>query len=114
MDQLTPQHKNEVMLKLAETVANALEQDLATTEEVDALSPYVLENIDKINTHDELIKFLRELSSKSPIFSYLLVTESGEVKKKEDENVADKAEDLLKTGQVDAALDMVKEATNNG
>lgn len=111
---LTPVHKNEVMLRLAETVADALEQDMVTTEEIDALSPFVLENIDKINTHDELIKFLRELSSKSPIFSYLLVTESGEVKQKEDEKVAGKAEDLLKTGQVDAALNIVKEANKNG
>ncbi len=111
---LTPVHKNEVMLRLAETVADALEQDMVTTEEVDALSPFVLENIDKIDTHEELIKFLRELSAKSPIFSYLLVTESGEVKQKEDEKVAGKAEGLLKSGQVDAALNIVKEANNNG
>lgn len=108
---LTLNHLNDIKLKIAETVVSALEQGTVTSEEIDGMSSFALEEIEKVKTHEDLIAFLRELSAKSPVFSYILVTESGEIKQKEDNVVAHKAEDLLKTGQVDAALEMVKEAT---
>lgn len=110
---LTPDHKKDVEKKLVQAVIDALEGGHMTAEEADIITPFIYsEMTTKVKTHEDLMSFLRVLSSKSPIFSYLLVTESGEVRDKEDKEVANKAEDLIKTGNLDQAIEMIKEANN--
>lgn len=106
---LNDDHKKEVGLKIADLIDSGIRQKTITEDEASVLSTYIIENLEKINTHEELMNFLRELSAKNAIFSYLLVTESGEVKEQKDNEVAREAEGLVKNGKIDEALSMIKE-----
>ena len=92
-----------------ELIADALEQDMIPSKEVPSLSSFIVKEMEKVNTHEELINFLRVLSSKWSVFSYLLVVESGEVQEKKDEEVAEAASELAKEGKIDEALNIVRE-----
>lgn len=110
---LTEEHKREVEKKLVETIIDSLKKNLISVADKDAVSAFILAKMPSVKTHEELITFLRELSSKWAIFSPLLVTESGEVKDKNEEKAVDKVETLTQEGKIDEAINMAKTAVNS-
>lgn len=110
--EITEEHKKEVETKLVETIADALEKNLISTDNQKEISDFILSRMPSIKTYDELTVFLRELSAKWQIFTPLLTTEAGEVKEKAEEKVAEKVEDLTQAGKIEEALETAKAATD--
>lgn len=113
MDAFTQEHKKEVERMLVETIIAALQQGTLSDTEVPTLSAFILERVEAITTHEEMVVFLRELSGKWPIFTPLLVLESGEAKEKMEESVVSSVLKLAKENKVEEAIDLAKSATKN-
>ena len=111
--ELTEEHKKEVERKLVEVIIDSLEKNLISVGDKDAISAFILQRMLSVRTHEELITFLRELSSKWSIFSPLLVIESGEVKEKNEDRVVDKVQSLTQEGKIDEAINMAKTTVSN-
>jgi len=111
--ELTEEHKKEVERKLVEVIIDSLEKNLISVGDKDTISAFILGRALNVRTHEELITFLRELSSKWSIFSPLLVIESGEVKEKNEDRVVDKVQSLTQEGKIDEAINMAKTTVSN-
>lgn len=109
----SPAYKNEIERKIVEAIANAIENQILTEGEVAEVARYVLDTIDTINSQQQLVEFLRNLSSKWTFFSNLLVLESGEIQHQKDTEAASKILELAKSGNIDEALHLAKSSTNN-
>lgn len=110
---LTEEHKKEVQRKIVETVISSLEQDKITEAQFDEISAYILEKVEPVKTHHDLIVFLRELSAKWNIFSFILTLEDGEVKKIEQNQKADEIQQIVKTGNIDDALNKARQVVED-
>lgn len=75
-------YKKEIERKLVESIIAALEQYHMPAEELSLASSFILEKMPPITGQEDLLAFLRELSSRWKIFTHLLVLESGEIKEK--------------------------------
>src|SRR3990167_10477094 len=98
---VTSQHRKEIEEKIMEAIITALENNRLKQDELPLIASYVLERIDKINNHEELIVFLRDLSDKWAIFDNLEEIEKGEVKEENDEDVVEGMLQLAKSGKID-------------
>lgn len=107
-------HKNVIGERLARKVARALEDGTVTLEQLPEISSYILDNIDTITTHDQLMTFLTNLSQKWPVFSDVLTMEEGEVQEKKEDQKIEQVEDLLKENKIDEALKVAESATEQG
>ncbi|OGH19523.1 MAG: hypothetical protein A3F31_01315 [Candidatus Levybacteria bacterium RIFCSPHIGHO2_12_FULL_38_12] len=96
---------------LVETVIKALEQGGIKEIDLPPVSSYILDHVQIIKTEEELMKFLRELSSKWSIFTPVLVLESGEVQKKMESEVISGILELAKDNKIDEAVSLAKSAT---
>jgi len=110
---LTQEHKRDIEKKIVETIISALEAYQITEDQYNEISKYILEQIDGVRTHHDLMVFLRELTAKWNIFSFVLTLENGEVKKLEDNTAIKKVEELVNNGNINDALNIAKQATNN-
>jgi len=111
--ELTEKHKKEAERKLVEIIIDSLKKNLISVSDKDAMSALILGKMPNVKTHEELMVFLGELSSKWTIFSLLLVTESGEVKDKNEDQVVDKVQSLTQEGKIDEAINMAKTTVNS-
>lgn len=106
--EITQEHKDNVKKKILESLANALENEEIETAELPEIGGYVLDNMKDITTKDHMMSFLQKLSAKWRVFSIVLVLESGEYKLQEERKAVHDALLLLKKGQTDDALKVVK------
>jgi hypothetical protein len=82
---LNEEHKKDIERKIMETIISSLESGKLNVEEYDRLAPFILERIEVVKTHDDLLLFLRDLTHQWPIFSFILTIENGEVRRFEDQ-----------------------------
>lgn len=109
---ITQDHKNEIEKKIVETIALSLENNTLQQNELSDIASFVLDRMDQVKNHEELILFLSELSSKWPIFGQIEAIEKGEVKEQKEEQAFQNVLDLAKSGKIDEAVNLAKEATN--
>ena len=108
---LTEERKKEIKMKLMEAIIASLENSRLSVNELSSVASFILDRIDKVADQDQLRFFLSELSAKWPIFTDLLVTEiSGPQEVKEDK-LAEDMTTLIKTGEIDEAVDLAKTVT---
>lgn len=110
---LTEEHKKEVERRIVETTISALEHNQITEDQYDDISKYILEKIDSVKTHHDLMVFLRELTQNWNMFSFVLTLENGEVKSLEEKKAVEKVEQLAEGGKIEDALEAAKQAVNN-
>lgn len=108
---ISDERRKEIEKKLVETIIQALENDILTADEMPTISSYILDNMPKVKTQDELLQFLRDLSAKWAFFSNLLVIESGEVQLAAEQVTTQNVVDLAKSGKLDEALSLAKSVT---
>lgn len=104
-------HKEEVQRKIVESIISGLENNLLTKEELPVTADFVLERMDKIASHEELINFVSELSSRWTVFANIAKLEQGEVKEQKEDKITQEVLQLAKSGQIDEAVDLAKTAT---
>ncbi len=110
---LSAEHKKEVQRRIMEALIGAYEKLEITRVDFDEISKFILERDPSIQTHHDLIVFLRELTAKWSIFSFVLTLENGEVRKIEENKAAKQIEDLAQEGKIDEALEAARKIVKN-
>lgn len=107
----TESHKKEIEKQIVEAIITSLDKDNLKTTELPNIANFVLERIDNIKTHNELILFLGELARIWPVFVNLTAIEKGEVKEIKEDEVAQSVLTLAKSGKIDEAINLAKTMT---
>ena len=110
---LSEEHKKEVERRIMETIISSLEKSELTESQYQEISAFILEKIDSVKTHHDLMVFLRDLTAKWSVFSFVLTLENGEVKNIKENTAAEKAEELVKNGNIEEAIQAAKDAILN-
>jgi hypothetical protein len=110
---LSEEHLLNIKRQIVEIIASGLEDNKITEDEFVTLSDFVIEKVANVKTHDDLLVFLRELTHRWTMFSFLLKIEDGMVKRIEDQKKAEQITELTKLGQYDEALNIVNNDSNN-
>lgn len=109
---LSEEHKLIVEERIMDTVIKALDAGQITMGQYNEMADYIPKKADEIKTHHELLVFLRELSEKWSIFTFVLTLENGQVKKIEENRAIEKVEQLTQMGDINQALEEAKKATD--
>lgn len=96
---------------VVERMISALDRDEINDTEVPHIADFVLKHIDAITTEDEKMAFLRDLANKWRIFTGLLVTQSGEVKERVEDEVAGGVLTLAQSGKIEQAIKLAQTMT---
>lgn len=107
----TDQHKEEVERKIVEAIASAVEKKEIEESVLPDISEFVLDRIDKIQTQELLVEFLRLLSDKWSIFKGVFDLESGALRSLLDKKTADDVSQLANSGNIEEAIRIAKTAT---
>lgn len=107
MDDLN-QYKDEVIRKIVESMATALEKEELTQDSLSEISGFILERIDKIQTQDELMQLISEVSTKWPVFKNLELIEKGQIQEKVEDIASQDVTSLVKSGKLEEAIDLAK------
>lgn len=110
--EITQGYKNEMEKKIVECMILALENNNLQDSELPQIADLILDNIDNIKTHTELINLLGELSSRWPIFKNIELLEKGEVKEQKENVVVQDVLELARNGKIDDAITLAKSATD--
>ncbi|MFI5265529.1 MAG: hypothetical protein ACHQT7_02175 [Candidatus Levyibacteriota bacterium] len=109
--EFTPEKKKEIENLIVEKSITALEQGFIKEYGLGEIATFVLEKIDKVQSQQQLVEFLRELSNKWHFFSELLVIESGEIELAKEKSSIGEIEQLTKNGHLDEAIKLAKDST---
>ena len=108
---VTAQHKTEIERKILKEIINALENEKLTEAELPDIADFVITHIDPVQNHEQMIKFLDELSAKWPFFDNIEQLERGEVTEAKEDQVEQKVLEMAKSGRVDEAINLAKTVT---
>jgi hypothetical protein len=108
--EFTIDKKKSVEKMMVDSMIDAVGAGIISEEELAVVSDFILNRIDAIKTEEELVTFLIELSQKWSFFLPIERFIEGEAKEAEDKKSVDKAENLIKNGQIDQALQVLKAA----
>lgn len=109
--EITNEKIQEIERRSVEVIIKGLEQGVIMEEDMQQAASYILTGLKNVTNQDELLSFLRQLSSKWTIFTPVLVLESGEIKEKMEDRAVDQVLDLARKGDIKQALDIAKSAT---
>lgn len=111
MQPFTDENRKDLEERIVEMMLAGLDKDEISEEDLPDISDYVLSKIDYVQNHEQLMNFLRELSSKWKVFSPILVIESGEAREKKENAVGQEVLNLAKSGKIEEALNLAKTVT---
>lgn len=106
--------REDLQQRIVLTLLGCYEKGMIDENEIPLVADFVLDNMYKVHTYNEVMEFLRVLSSKWNIFTHLLVLKSGELKEKTDQEVAEGVLLLAKSGKIDNAIALAQTATRTG
>ena len=101
---LPQEEKEKIEGEIVEMIAEALQKNVITTEDTAKIADFVLTKIKNVNSHEELLGFLAELSHKWPLFQTILDIEKGEIEMQRDRQKLSEISEHLKNGDVDSAI----------
>ena len=105
--------KNQIEERITQVILGEIEKETLTIDQSSEIVNYCLEKIKPVNTQEELLAFLSEISAKWPMFSQLVILEQGKAKEENKEEAVENIVDLVKSGNIDEAVNMAKSANNN-
>lgn len=104
--------KNKIEEQISDILLKEIENDKLTAEDALIITDYCIPKTKAINTEEELLVFLSEISVKWPMFSNLVVFEQGAVKEETKNETVANITDLVNAGNIDEALNLAKSANN--
>lgn len=110
---LSDDDREKILSNIAGIMTSKLTAKELTEEQARDISREVLLVIDDIATHEEAHEYLDGLSQKYPMFSDLAVLEGGVLNNAREKDAYQDATRLIKSGDIDQALNQLKAATNN-
>lgn len=108
---MTQAHKTEIERRILKEIINALENEKIAEAELPDIADFVITHIDPVQNHDQMIKFLDELSLKWTFFRTLAQLERNEVSEAKEDQVEEQVLKLAKSGNVTEAINLAKTAT---
>ncbi len=112
--EFTQDHKKKVEKMIVDATIDALGQEIIPESELQPIAQFVLAEIDAIKTMDELTNFLEELSARWNFFLPIERFLEAEVRHEDEKELITKAEDMIKNGDVNQALEVLKAAEQKG
>lgn len=106
--EVTKEKKSAVEKDIVDIVIAALDSGAIKEQELSTIGQHVLDRIDKIETEEELILFLEAMVEKWSIFMPLVSRAKGEVAHDKEQITVYQAESLIKQGNIDEALKIMK------
>mgnify|MGYP001563706743 CR=1 FL=1 len=103
--EFTKEQKEELEKQIVDMCISALENKVLNEQQMGDISFFVLERIDLIKTQDEYEEFLAKLSSRWSVFSSMMEIALGQKGVIEDKKTVEHMEELIKTGDLNGALD---------
>lgn len=97
-------HRNKIGNQLALRVAEALTNHELTLKDLPEIADYILLQLKQIQSHQELTLFLKNLSSKWPVFKNISDIEKGEEVMDKEKKQIDQVEKFMQEKKVDQAL----------
>ncbi len=110
---LSLEHKKEVQKRIMEILLGKYEKMELSQSDFEEISRFIVDKDQAINNHHDLIVFLRELTAKWSIFSFVLTLENGEVKQFEESKKVEEIEALTREGNIDEALEATRRILKN-
>lgn len=110
--EVTQEKRTAIEKDIVDTVIAALDSGALKEADLPIVGQHVLDRIDKIETQEELILFLEVMAERWSIFTPLVTREKGVIEYGKEQNSVHQAEDLIKNGNIDQALKVVKGATS--
>ncbi|MDO8487167.1 MAG: hypothetical protein Q7S45_02665 [Candidatus Curtissbacteria bacterium] len=110
---INDQHKKELERKILEQIIDGLEDNKLTSDELPTIAGFVLSGLENVMTHEQVMKFLTDLSSKWPIFQNLALLEKGEVQEAHEDKIEEQVLNLAKSGNVEEAISLAKTVTKS-
>jgi hypothetical protein len=101
-------YKTNIEQRIVDAIADALEAGKIQESQLPEISQYVLSQINKITTHDQLIGFLSHLSLRWNIFHHIAVEEEGKLKKVVETKVAQDMVRLINQGDTNQAVNLAE------
>lgn len=101
-------YKDAVESQIVNTIAKGVEEGKLKEEELPIISQFVLQKIDGIQTQDQMIGFLSQLSLKWPVFQPIALQAEGKVKQIYEKQVASSMMQLISEGKTTQAIDLAK------
>lgn len=105
--------RNKVLNDVADILISCVENKTMSENDFPPIATYVLERIAVVKNEEEMGHFLEELSERWPIFSSLASLQKGHNQEKVDSEVAEGVLHLTKSGKIDEALSLAKNAIQN-
>lgn len=105
---VTEEYRTNIERRILEILANALESSQITEAESTSVARYILDHLDNVQSHPELVQFLSELAQKWPIFTEVGNTEMARAIEANKSTVTSNMETLIRQGNIQAALDAAK------
>jgi len=97
---------NEIEGEILQVIVNSIREEKLTQEASQPIAQYVLEQIDRIENRQQLLLFLKELTSKWPMFQPLIDIEQGKIERKIEEKTAQDVATLIRSGRTKQALQL--------
>lgn len=113
MSLLDEDSKNRIGTQLTSRLAQALKDKEITLEEQPAISATLL-TIDTLQTTDDLLKFLEDISKKWSIFSNHAIMEKARFSEKQEDVTVKRIENLIKENKLDQALSVAHSTDEAG
>lgn len=107
------QYRERIGATLTTRLNDAYSQEVISSEESPIIASFILERIDNLRNHQDLIAFLEELANKWPIFGPVLMLERSIEKKGDNDQAINQAEQLIRENKIEEALDLVEDANNS-
>lgn len=88
------------------------EKKMLNDDDIKKIARLVLEHIDRIKNHDEIIGFLGKLSLKWPLFTTLAQSEEGKLKSAIEKKTAMEVLKLISNNEIGNAIKLAHSVTN--
>jgi hypothetical protein len=103
------EHREKLCGDIIVTAAEALKEGKISRAEMMYIASSLLKAMEKYKTHEEFVGFLGELAESWEIFEHLYTLEKGEGKEVEEQQAISQMQSLIKTQNVDKALEKGEE-----
>ena len=103
---------NQVEAAIVEQMGKGLRDGKLKEEDLPIIADFVLNSIDKIKTHDEIIGLLSHLSVKWSVFSEIATMEEGKLKKLLEKKTAEDMLKLIQAGDMVSAAQLARRVIN--
>src|SRR3989344_3486181 len=97
-------HVDKIGIAITKTLGKAMQDGLISMDQLAETSEYILSNIDRPQSHAEMIVFIEDLVKRWEFFKDILTLEKGEEQEEAEKNKIDKVQNLIKSNQIDAAI----------